>query len=63
MHAARVGGQRENGALCGAGTVNLNNPLSNANSNNTAALSNLMASFFKGFLAHRNPHPLVKIKP
>lgn len=58
MHAARVGGQRENGALCGAGTVNLNFPLSDAYSNFTAALSNLMANFFNKFFAHQNASPL-----
>lgn len=36
---ARVGGRRGNGALCGAGSVSLTLPLSNADSSFTAALS------------------------
>lgn len=36
---ALVGGNRSNAGLCGAETVNLNNPLSNPNSNIGAALS------------------------
>ncbi len=40
--AALVGGSRTDAGLCGAGTVNLNNALSNANTNIGAALSNLM---------------------
>ena len=57
--SALVGGNRNNGALCGAGTVNLNNPLSNSNTNIGASLSFLWHNIFT-FSA---PHRLVKIKP
>jgi len=50
---ALVGGNRNNAGLCGAGTVNLNNPLSNPNSNIGAALSFLWQHFM-----YQNTHLL-----
>ncbi len=49
---ALVSGNRTNAGLCGAGTVNLNNVLSNANTNIGAALSNLAVISYMGWLKH-----------
>ncbi len=57
---ALVGGNRNNAGLCGPATVNLNNPLSNANTNIGAALSNLMQNLNRLLSV---PYRLVKIKP
>jgi hypothetical protein len=58
---ALAAGNRNNGALCGAFTVNLNNPLSNANSNIGARLSFLIEDGSFG-TRHKNPYRLVKIR-
>jgi hypothetical protein len=56
-----VSGNRNNAALCGAFTVNLNNPLSNANSNIGARLSFLIDDGSYR-IRRKNPHRLVKIR-